>query len=210
MKGLLLKDFYMAKKHLRAWVFMMAAFIAVSCFNPETTFFVFYPCMLSGMVPVSLLGYDERGKWDVYAGTLPCSRAQQVSAKYLVGLMIHGAVLVLTAVGQGITMAATGVFHWSEYLALLGMLVILGLVSASMTLPFMFKYGVEKGRMAYYVMVAVVCGTSALMPQVLTPEIMQQQVSFNAVLSVAVLVVIGLYALSWWLSIRFYEKREMK
>ena len=209
MKGLLLKDLYMMKKHLRAWVFMMLVFIAASCFDSEVTFFVFYPCMLSGMVPVSLLGYDERGKWDVYAGTLPCSRAQQVSSKYLIGLMVHGAVLLLTALGQGVSMAVTNTFHWSEYLALLGMLVMLGLISSGMTMPFMFKFGVEKGRMAYYVMVGVICGASALIPQVMGPAL-AQQVSFNAALAAAVVVVIGLYALSWRLSIRFYEKREVK
>ena len=209
MKGLILKDLYMMKKHLRAWLFMMVVFIGVSCFDPETTFFVFYPCMLSGMVPVSLLGYDERGKWDVYAGTLPCSAAQIVSSKYLMGLMVHGVVLLLTALGQGISLAVRGQFWWSEYLALLGMLVILGLVSAGMTMPFMFKFGVEKGRMAYYAMVGVVCGASALIPQVMGPEL-AQQVSFNVALAVAVLIVIALYALSWCLSIRFYEKRELK
>ena len=209
MKGLILKDLYMMKKHLRAWLFMMVAFIGVSCIDPEVTFFIFYPCMLSGMVPVSLLGYDERGKWDVYAGTLPCSAAQIVSSKYLMGLMVHGVVLLLTAVGQGISLAVRGQFWWSEYLALLGMLVILGLVSAAMTMPFMFKFGVEKGRMAYYAMVGVVCGASALIPQVMGPEL-AQQVSFNVALAVAVLIVIALYALSWCLSIRFYEKRELK
>lgn len=209
MKGLLLKDLYMMKKHLRAWVMMMVAFIVVACVDPEVTFFVFYPCMLSGMVPVSLLGYDERGKWDVYAGTLPCSKAQQVSAKYLIGLMVHGTVLLLTAIGQGISMTVLHTFQWSEYLALLAMLVILGLVSVSMTMPFMFKLGVEKGRMAYYVMVGLICGASALLPNVLGPKL-AEQVSFNLALAAAVLIVIGLYALSWFLSIRFYEKRELK
>lgn len=209
MKGLLLKDLYMMKKHLRSWIFMMVFFIIAACVSPDATFFVFYPCMLSGMIPVSLLGYDERGKWDVYAGTLPCSKAQMVSAKYLIGLMVHGAVLILTAVGQAISMTVLDTFFWSEYLALLGMLVMLGLVSTAMTMPFMFKLGVEKGRLAYYVMVGLICGCSAVLPKVMSPDL-TAQVPFNAALAIAVAVVIGLYILSWRLSIRFYEKRELK
>ena len=209
MKGLLLKDFYMAKKHLRAWIAMMLVFIGVACVNAENMFFIFYPCMLSGMIPVSLLGYDERSKWDVYAGTLPCSKAQIVSAKYLIGLIVHGGVLLLTALTQGIRMAMTASFLWSEYLALIGVLVMLGCISTAITLPFMFKFGVEKGRMAYYVMVALISGSSVALPKVLG-KMLEQQVSFNGILAVVVLVVIALYILSWFLSIRFYEKRELK
>lgn len=209
MKGLLLKDLYMMKKHLRSWIFMMLVFIGVSCLDSDTTSFVFYPCMLSGMIPVSLLGYDERGKWDVYAGTLPCTKAQIVSAKYLIGLMVHGGVLLLTAIARGVCMAVTDSFVWSEYLAMIGLLVMLGCASAAITLPFMFKFGVEKGRIAYYVMVGVISGSSVLLPRFSETDL-AQQVSFNGVLAVAVAVVIGLYALSWRLSIRFYEKRELK
>ena len=63
--------------------------------------------------------------------------------------------------------------------------------------------------MAYYVMVALIAGSSVIMPKVLEPA-MSQQVSFNGILAVTVLAVIGLYALSWYLAIRFYEKRELK
>lgn len=209
MKGLFLKDLYMMKKHLRSWIFMMLIFIGAGCLNPETMFFIFYPCLLCGMIPVSLLGYDERSKWDVYAGTLPCTRAEIVSAKYLLGLMTHGAVLLLTAVTQGLRMILADSFTWSEFLALIGMLVMLGCASTAMTLPFMFKYGVEKGRMAYYVMVGVISGCSIFLPRYFEPAL-EQQISLNGVLAAAVLLVVGLYALSWFLSIRFYEKRELK
>ena len=209
MKGLLLKDLYMMKKNLRSWIVMMLVFIGVSCMDSDTLFFVFYPCMLSGMIPVSLLGYDERGKWDVYAGTLPCSKAQIVSAKYLIGLMVHGGVLLLTAVAQGVRMVVMDSFILSEYLAMTGMLVMLGCASAAITLPFMFKFGVEKGRMAYYVMVGIISGSSVFLPRYFRPEL-AQQVSLNGVLAIAVVVIIGLYILSWRLSIRFYEKRELK
>lgn len=208
MKGLLLKDLYMTKKHLKSWMFMMLVFIGASCLDSDTMFFVFYPCMLSGMIPVSLLGYDERSKWDVYAGTLPCTKAQIVSAKYLIGLVVHGGVLLLTAITQGIRMAMTNSFLWNDYLALLGMLVMLGCASAAITLPFMFKFGVEKGRMAYYIMVGVISGCSALLPRYFEPAM--DQVSMNGVFTVAMAIVVGLYALSWYLSIRFYEKRELK
>ena len=65
MKGLLLKDFYMAAKYCRA-------------------------CLLCGMIPVNLLAYDERSRWLEYSGTLPYTKAQIVSGKYLVGIIVQG------------------------------------------------------------------------------------------------------------------------
>ena len=60
MKGLLLKDWYMMKKYCRAYLLIAVVFIAVSLGNEDNMFFVFYPCLLCGMIPVNLLGYDER------------------------------------------------------------------------------------------------------------------------------------------------------
>ena len=87
MKGLLLKDWYMMKKYCRMYIFIAAVFIAVSLVNNGNMFFVFYPCLLCGMIPVNLLGYDERSRWMQYSGTMPYTKTQIVSGKYLVGLL---------------------------------------------------------------------------------------------------------------------------
>lgn len=207
MKGLLLKDWYMAKKHFRMYLLLAVVFIAVSTVNSENLFFAFYPCLICGMLPVNLLGYDERSKWDLYCGTLPCTREQFVSAKYLIGLLAGIVVLVLTAVVQAGRMIATDSFVLGEYLTLLGMLLILTCVSSSITLPFMFKLGVEKGRMAYYVMVGVVCAGSVLASNLFRLD--QTAVSANGALALVCLAAVGLYALSWYLSIVFYRKRDL-
>ena len=86
MKGLFLKDWYMMKKYCRAYIVIAAVFIAVSVVSDDNMFFVFYPCMLCGMIPVNLLGYDERSHWVQYSGSLPYTKTQIVSAKYLIGL----------------------------------------------------------------------------------------------------------------------------
>lgn len=208
MKGLLLKDWYMIKKYMRSYLLLLFIFVAVSFADSNNTFFVYYPCLISGMIPTSLLAYDERSKWDLYAGTLPCTRAQIVSAKYLLGALLL-AVVLITAVVQGFHMAGGDEGEWTGYLMLLQMLLILGCVTSSITLPFMFKFGVEKGRAAYYVMIGVVCGGS-VMASSLFREAMQMGITYGLTLPLLCLAAMGLYALSWYLSIRFYEKRELK
>ena len=70
------------------------------------------------------------------------------------------------------------------------------------------KYGVEKGRIAYYVMVGIVCGGSVAASQLMT-ESTEQEINLFGVLPIVCLIGIGIFALSWYLSIVFYKKREL-
>ena len=44
MKGLLLKDFYVARKHCKVFVIIMAVFMAISFAGDGDLFFLIYPC----------------------------------------------------------------------------------------------------------------------------------------------------------------------
>lgn len=206
MKGLLLKDFYMVKKYCKFYVLIALAFCAVSFLSNTSQFFIFYPCILSGILPVTLLGYDERSKWDVYAGTLPYTKAQLVSCKYLLGLIVQLSMFLLMGLTQAVNLSYHGLFTWQRFSVLLSMLLILS-SSAVIPLPPMFRWGVEKGRIAYYVMVGVICGGSIAAANLFGFSL-EVEVSWNIPLLVLCAVAVVLYALSWYLSIVFYQKRE--
>ncbi len=208
MKGLLLKDWYMTKKYCRYYLFVGIGFIILSLMSKGNMFFVFYPCLLCGMIPVNLLGYDERSRWTEYAGTLPYTKTQIVSAKYLIGLFSQTAFLTVTYIAQAVKMGIAGEFVLKEFLVLMMLLLIMAIVSSSLTLPFIFKLGVEKGRVAYYVMIGVVCAGSIIASNLLSGE-MQTEIKLNGILPIICLVGIGIYALSWYLSVVFYKKREV-
>ena len=75
MKGLLLKDFYMACKYCRAYLLIVLVFALAAPFTyGNNLFMLFYPCILASMVPVNLLAYEAQCKWEPFAGTLPYSR----------------------------------------------------------------------------------------------------------------------------------------
>jgi len=207
MKGLLLKDWYMMKKYCRYYLFVSIGFIILSMMSSGNMFFIFYPCLLCGMIPVNLLGYDERSRWTEYVGTLPYTKTQIVSVKYLTGLFTQIAVLIVICIAQGVKMGIEGNFVLKEFLVLMMLLLIMTSVASSLTLPFVFKYGVEKGRGAYYVMIGVACAGSIIATTIFKDS-MQNEIQLNAVLPSACLAGIGIYVLSWYLSIVFYENRE--
>jgi len=211
MKGLLLKDLYMMKKYCRAYLIIAVVFIAVSFASSENLFFIFYPCLLCGMIPVNLLGYDERSRWCLYSETMPYTRKQIVSGKYLIGLMTQGATILVSGIVQAIRLQMRGSFRFGDYLAMMLLLLILSMISSSITLPFMFKKGVEKGRIAYSVMIGVVCAMSILFANLFAKRFGEQVLaaSLLPVLPTICLIGIALYALSWYLSVVFYQKREL-
>lgn len=208
MKGLLLKDFYMTKKYCKSYLLIAAIFIVLSLVNEDNLFFVFYPCLLCGMIPVTLLGYDERSRWMQYSGTLPYTKGQIVSCKYLIGLMAQMAMLLVTGIAQAVKMNIDGTFQLNDYMVLMLIMLILAMLTSSISLPFIFKLGVEKGRAAYYVMVGVVCAGSIVAANFFKAA-SQMEIQRNGMMPLLGFGGIGIYALSWYLSIIFYKKREI-
>lgn len=210
MKGLFLKDLYMSLKYFRSYFLLAAVFLAVSAFSNTNLFFIFYPCMLCGMIPANLQAYDERSGWEALCGTLPCTRAQIVSEKYLVGLTAQLIlVLIPTALVQALRIILFQAISWEDYGALMFMLLIMTCVSSSFSLPFVFKYGVEKGRMAQYLVIGVVCGGSVV-ASLYFDSIRQLSTTADIPAFLLCLAAVALYAGSWFLSIRFYRERELK
>ena len=91
MKGLIIKDLYQVGRYCRTMLMVIALFLGVSFFSRENEFFTYYPCLLCGMIPVTLLSYDERSGWSRSALSMPVTRSQLVSGKYLIGLIMVAA-----------------------------------------------------------------------------------------------------------------------
>lgn len=204
MKGLLLKDTYMTVRLCRMFLLLDVVFLGVWMFGNGDLFFLTYPCLLTTMVPMTLISYDEREKWDVFAATLPYSRAQIVSCKYLIGLCLSVLILAVAAVGQIFRRTPGGT---AEFLTMLPVLMSACLLAPAVLYPFVFRFGAEKGRVVYYVVIAVVCGGSMVLQNMEVASLLGS-LSVGS-LPAGVLIAAAVYAVSWLLSIRLYAKREL-
>lgn len=207
MKGLLYKDLIMTMKYCRTFLLVTAIFVAALVVEPDNGFYMAYPCLFVSMIPVTLISYDERDKWDQFSGILPASRGQLVSAKYLVGLLVQLAVLVLSGIAWFVGLNRAGTFAAREYLSALVILMSVALLVPAILLPCIFKLGVEKGRMAYYIVMGLFGAGTAM---VAFSDVDLNAVAFPAWGAGGIfLVCSGLYALSWLLSIRIYRNKEL-
>lgn len=213
MKGLLLKDayqaWYYAKGVVVAAVVMMGAGV-VTMMN-GANFFIVYAGFLLGMMPMTLLAYDQASKFTEYSAVLPATKEQLVGCKYIIGLC--GLVLaeIFAAAALGVAQ-----LHWA---AVNGELVISTLVQVGMAtllnsailLPLNYRFGYEKAKYAFYLMVGV---TAALMgfgvtsnEEGIAANLLPQGISPLGLLGIAAVVLV-LYALSWRLSVAWYGKAE--
>ena len=208
MKGLLLKDWYMMKRHCWPYLLVVAVFIAVSMHTDGNMLFVFYPCIFCGLIPLNLLAYDERSRWVQYSGTLPYTRTQIVCERYLIGFLIQATLLLVIGTVQAVRMSALGVFAPGEFIVLMLLMLIISTLASSIYLPLVFKLGVEKGRIAYIAMVGFVSAGSGIAMR-LRIEQLTAQIQPELPLALVAVVGIGIYLLSWYLSVVFYKKREL-
>ena len=208
MKGLLLKDFYMAKRYCRFYLVIALAFIAISVVGEQNTFFVFYPMLMSTVVPVTLLAYDERSKWETNSATMPYTRKQLVSAKYIIMLFLLGSCLILIGISQYARMLRAGTVQWGKLGVLMETLFVAGLLFPSLMLPVVFRFGAEKGRMLYFAVMITFFVVAALFDKIL-PKGYHLQSGAQAWVIIVGIAVLGLILwISWSLSIHFYTKRE--
>lgn len=160
MKGLLIKDLYQLVKYCKLFFLVDLMFFAVALFSEENPMFVCFPVMFSGMVPLTLLSYDERGGWSDYSGVLPYNEKQIVSAKYLFGLFVQAAIVAFAVIVLFIRELVHRDNIFIVNLYAVGVMFIASLIFPAFTLPFCYKLGVEKARMTYIAFIAITVGIS--------------------------------------------------
>lgn len=162
MKALLYKDFRVMWKQMKAFLLLIAVF----CLIPNQTlnlssFFVIYAGL---MLPLSLMSYDERAKWDTFAAMLPYASREIVLSRYLGGWLCVALAGLLYTIGGAL--AAGQPFPPAERLVSLGWLLAVTLAAQAILFPYLFRHGVEKARLYmmifFVVLLALVAALAGL------------------------------------------------
>ena len=145
MKALIWKDFYVLWKQMRMVVLILILLSVVGgVFN---SVFVTVWC---SMLPFTAIAYDERSHWDQLAAMMPYSKRDIVLSKYVLGWLCMAASGVFCLAVQ----AAAGIVSGSapSVPTLLASLC-LGIITLDITLPAVLRFGVERGRMIFMVLI---------------------------------------------------------
>ena len=199
MKALLLKDFYVLWKQMRIFIFVLLV-IAVGNGAFGSVFIVIWAAML----PYTAMAYDERCKWDQMAAMMPYSIRDLVLSKYVLGWLCAAAAGLLALVLQTLV-------NFTELLPESGTPggILLGFCGSvcvlSITLPLMFRFGVEKGRMTMFLMIFLVCIGGGALAEVAVSDGTGGLVLPGPVAALFPLAALVLTAVSIPLSLRLYR-----
>ena len=204
MKGLIRKDLYMIWNYGRALLAMSAIFLAVSVVAEDNYFFVIYPVLFGGVLPVTLISYEERDGWNSFCDAMPISRKTVVNERFLMTLLCFLTLYVLTLAVQSAVLLPKG--REAELVQLVCTLPGVGLLAPAVMIPVTLRWGVERGRIVYYIFIGVFVALGLIGANYmgsLSGEISGIGMWILPALAAAA------FAISWLISARIYEKREL-
>lgn len=154
MKGLLLKDIFTLEKQMRGLLIVIAGFALIPASN-----MIGFTVMYAIIIPISSFGYDERAKWDRLMRMMPIPERSMILSKYVLGYSFVGLNSVIMLIAQfgyhafgyqDLTLAS-----YPAFLAKLIFMVFMALIAYAVLMPFIFKFGMEKGRLVFGAVFAV-------------------------------------------------------
>lgn len=204
MSALLLKDFYVMWKQTRVLLILILVFSCLpGAFYP--TFAVVYAAIL----PYTAMAYDERSKWGQLAAMLPYADRNIVLSKYLFGYLAIAVTAGISMVIQtGLTLVWNQAADNLSPLSTIPLAMGVGVCVLALTLPLMFRFGVEKGRLVMFLLIFLVCGGTGAITSI-TSDIPNGGSYLALALPGVAVAAIVLTAISIPLSLRMYRRKRV-
>lgn len=205
MKGLILKELYLIKSNMRSLIIMLFCFLLI-VMNDATSIAFVLP-LFSVMMCITTFTYDEYNKWDSYAISMPTGRKDIVRGKYLttiILIIISAVISLLTVYILGTT---KGSFDLCKSLFSLGGGIVGILFFVALLYPFIYKFGIEKGRLLILV---VAFALSGIIGMIFTTINLSNLLSFLYKYGMYIIPLLSLIVIyiSYKISMKLYLRKE--
>ena len=209
MIGLIYKDLMVMRKTLALYMVIFVVYGYMGIAYDQGGLLIAMVLVMSSILPVSSIAYDERCKWDKIANTAPLSRKEIVMAKYLFAILLT----VFSVAVCFVIYLFDSRMPMTEKLIMCYMLTMGGMLYQALLLPVNIKFGAEKGRnimlaiMFVPVLLVVAVSNTGLVDLpavVLFLENNEHLIPYIVTATVAVV-----YAASVTLSVKIYENKDL-
>ncbi len=202
MKGLMLKDYYTLLKQLKLYLVFIVILSVIPNTNLSSIAIVY-----AAMLPITVIAYDERSKWDQLAVMMPYSKRELVFSKFLIGY-VGVAVCMLLSLGL---QAAVGAFGGQPFTEETVLAIILtsfaGLILLALNLPFMFWLGVERGRVVFMVLIAVTVFLGMMSAESAKKVLELSTITPEMLIGIGALAAIAVNVVAITVSFKLYQKK---
>lgn len=215
MKGLLVKEKYSIWNSCKAFLIIPVFFYTIMVVGAVLHkhdiegFPVGMVFMMMGLMPATIVNQEMMSRWHVNVLTMPYTREQIVSAKYIASLIINAVTAVVTAIVVGVCIAFGNIEGSGA--ALMAKLIFggigMGLLPAVVFLPANFKFYDTVGGAR--VMVSSLVGGLIGGSNIVIMESISRGHSILGGGFIFMCLMIVLFVISWWLSIVFFRKKDV-
>ncbi len=211
MEGLLLKDIVNLKKSGKQIVLAIAVLAVFALSMKNAPYLIGMAVLMTSMLVMTSIAYDEAAKWDKYALTMPLVKKDIVLEKYVLLVLLTVVGGVVSGIFGCIMTVVLKSGKMIETLAACGVIMMVALLMFSLVLPVLFRFGVEKARMIMF----IIFGAPAFL-LVVFAKLMEKynvpkptDVQMEHVLYVSPFIVALVFVLSYRISVGIYEKKEL-
>lgn len=160
MRSLILKDLYNIGHNAKSMLFMLGVLAVVLIPTSGASAYIIVSAFLCSTMIVTTFTFDDNSSWLRYAMIMPVSKEDIVVGKYIVLVIfcvigsLFGLVVSLIAglVMRKITFNLAGIV---ELLLLTLVALVISLISGSMSIPLVFKFGAERARVLLMISILV-------------------------------------------------------
>lgn len=215
MKSLILKDLYNIGHNAKSMLLILLVFAIGLIMASGVESYIISSGVLCSMMIVTTFTFDDHCKWSKYALVMPICKKDIVKAKFIVLIIFCIAgICVGTIFG-----VAGGVAMHKMALSMEGIVtmlfmgfvgLIVSVIFGSMSIPLVFKYGAEKGRMLLLISFAVPLGICFIVYEILMMLGVKitDQLIFTILCASPLIAAIWIYTM-YRISCRIFYKQEI-
>lgn len=206
MKGLIIKDIIMTKKHSLAIFLCCIVFFVISALS-KSVYLSFYASAVISLIAITIMAFDDAYRWTKYEAVLPVSKRSIVLEKYLLVLIICTPVIII----QAIFYPAVFGFGFSDTVELLAVNILCAIISPSIIFPIIFKFGYIKAKALNVVLIALIAAVTGASAKIALSGNVLIKGSFSLNKSIVLIFLVTsvlIYSVSILLSIQLYKSKE--
>lgn len=202
MVNLILKDVLIQKKLILIYIATIILYLFIDVSLVKIGF------LYSMAFITQTFAYDEKDNANILLNSLPYTRKEIVSSKYIGSLVYTSLIIFITSIGDFFLNGKEVLFLWKDILLIIGLVM----VTLSFILPIFYKFKTQSLMIA----VGALFGIYILIIKFLSPSLnatLRESIQKFMTLQetqmyfVAILTIIILYVGSWLLSIRIYARK---
>lgn len=202
MKGLLLKDIYVVMRQAKMFLVILVLFSVIPGLSAVGLIY-------GAMLPITALAYDERAKWDTLSSMMPYSKRNIVISKYVLGYIGIAVAGIIAAVANPVVAifknTAVSVDDYVE----LAIIVAIATFVLAVNMPLMFRFGVEKGRIAFLLLNGLAVAVAMIFGDKIMTALSKVNCGMSTIFIITVLAVIVLNAISMLISVACYKRKSV-